>query len=208
VHNHPENLKLPAAIRHQRHALADIETSDISPMLAPSYEFIEQAKARGEAVLVHCGAGVSRSATLAMAYLMRAQRVSAAKARAQVTALRSVVCVNDGFWRTLCALEAPLDLADRCAGGGVWWRRRVAAVWWRCGGGVGEVWSSSGRLLVSRQGRACRAAHQALHPSLLPPDRCRSDPTQGSGFRGHDAGADTGAAAVEALGQEVLGERV
>jgi hypothetical protein len=66
------------------------------------------------AVLVHCGAGVSRSATIAMAYLMRAQRASAAKARQQVSALRSVVCINDGFWRTLCALEAPLDLAERC----------------------------------------------------------------------------------------------
>jgi hypothetical protein len=66
-------------------------------------------------VLVHCGAGVSRSATLAMAYLMRAQRVSAAKARAQVAALRSCVCINDGFWRTLCALEAPLGLSDRWA---------------------------------------------------------------------------------------------
>ena len=65
------------------------------------------------AVLVHCGAGVSRSATLAIMYLMRRERWSAAKAREAVTDRRSLVCINDGFWRALCAMEGPLGVTDR-----------------------------------------------------------------------------------------------
>jgi hypothetical protein len=70
------------------------------------------------AVLVHCGAGVSRSATLVMMYLMRSKHWSAQAAKDWVTAARSVACPNDGFWRVLCALEGPLGIADRWGGGG------------------------------------------------------------------------------------------
>ena len=64
-------------------------------------------------MLVHCGAGVSRSATLVMLYLMRVRRWSAAQAREYCVKRRSVVAPNDGFWRTLCALEASLGVAAR-----------------------------------------------------------------------------------------------
>ncbi len=66
------------------------------------------------ATLVHCGAGVSRSAALVMAYLMRRFSWNAAKARADCVERRSVVQPNDGFWRSLCAFEAQLGIGDRC----------------------------------------------------------------------------------------------
>ena len=54
--------------------------------------------------------------------MMRRERWSASKARDHVTQLRSLVCVNDGFWRSLCALEAPLGVTDRyCGGYGLNW---------------------------------------------------------------------------------------
>ena len=65
------------------------------------------------AVLVHCGAGASRSAALCMAYLMRTQSCSAEQARAHCRARRSLVQPNDGFWRALCAFERQLGLAAR-----------------------------------------------------------------------------------------------
>ena len=46
---------------------------DITAFFRTAYSFIEQAKAKGTAVLVHCHEGKSRSVTLVLAYLMKAQ---------------------------------------------------------------------------------------------------------------------------------------
>ncbi len=53
-------------------------------------------------MLVHCGAGVSRSAALVIAYLMRRFAWNAAKARRHCHERRSLVNPNDGFWRRCC----------------------------------------------------------------------------------------------------------
>ena len=65
------------------------------------------------ATLVHCGAGVSRSAALVMMYLMRSRQWSAQKAKEHVIAARSLASPNDGFWRVLCALEGSLGIVER-----------------------------------------------------------------------------------------------
>lgn len=65
------------------------------------------------AVLVHCGAGVSRSATLCIAYLMRKFNWPAERARAHCIQRRSIVMPNDGFWRSLCAFEGQLGIQQR-----------------------------------------------------------------------------------------------
>ncbi|KAI3430229.1 hypothetical protein D9Q98_004826 [Chlorella vulgaris] len=114
IHNNPDNLKLPASkYSHLKIELADIDVADIGAHLRSSFDFIEAAVARKQAVLVHCGAGVSRSATLCIAYLMRKHRWSAQKALDYCKSRRSLVAPNDGFWRTLCALEAQLGIAER-----------------------------------------------------------------------------------------------
>lgn len=75
IHNNPGNLKLPPGkYRHHKIELADVDTADISAHLRPAYDFIEENRAAKRAVLVHCGAGVSRSATLCIAWLMRKNR--------------------------------------------------------------------------------------------------------------------------------------
>ena len=47
IHNNPENLQLPAKYARLQFALADVDTQDISPYFAPSYDFIEEARAAG-----------------------------------------------------------------------------------------------------------------------------------------------------------------
>ncbi len=48
IHNNPENLRLPARFQRLTFELADVDTQDISPFFAPSYDFIEAARAAKE----------------------------------------------------------------------------------------------------------------------------------------------------------------
>ena len=48
IHNNPENLQLPAKYLRLQFSLADVDTQDISPFFAPSYDFIEEARAAGQ----------------------------------------------------------------------------------------------------------------------------------------------------------------
>ncbi|XP_064207417.1 dual specificity protein phosphatase 14 isoform X1 [Anguilla rostrata] len=97
---HVEYVKVP---------LADMPHSPISlyfDSVADKIHSVGRGK-RG-AVLVHCAAGVSRSATLCLAYLMKYHRVSLAEAHAWVKARRPVIRPNAGFWRQLIEYERKL----------------------------------------------------------------------------------------------------
>lgn len=64
---------------------------------------------------MHCGAGVSRSAALCIAYLMRRFTWPAQRAREHCKQRRSLVNPNQGFWRSLCAFEEQLGITERSA---------------------------------------------------------------------------------------------
>ena len=59
-------------------------------------------------ILVHCAAGVSRSATVVLAALMQLERMTLKQAFLMVKARRSIVYPNKGFLATLLALEKDL----------------------------------------------------------------------------------------------------
>ncbi|XP_016307395.1 dual specificity protein phosphatase 18 [Sinocyclocheilus anshuiensis] len=59
-------------------------------------------------VLLHCNAGVSRSATLCLAYLMKHRCLTLAEAHALLKSLRPIVRPNSGFWRQLIEYELKL----------------------------------------------------------------------------------------------------
>ena len=56
------------------YGVADESGANIAQHFEPSYQFVEEAESEGGKVLIHCGAGASRSATLCAAYLMRVRR--------------------------------------------------------------------------------------------------------------------------------------
>lgn len=71
-------------------------------------DFIDQGIRSGGRVLVHCGEGISRSATLVLAYLMIKRRMTAQEAVQQVSRRRSIF-PNIGFLRQLCELNDQLN---------------------------------------------------------------------------------------------------
>ncbi|XP_078162086.1 dual specificity protein phosphatase 1-like [Carex rostrata] len=73
-------------------------------------DFIDQAKAAGGAVFVHCFAGRSRSATIIVAYLMRKNRMTRQAALSLVMRKRPLAAPNPGFIRQLDNFEQSLGL--------------------------------------------------------------------------------------------------
>uniref|UniRef100_A0A8C7Z9U6 Protein-tyrosine-phosphatase n=1 Tax=Oryzias sinensis TaxID=183150 RepID=A0A8C7Z9U6_9TELE len=62
----------------------------------------------GGRTLVHCNAGVSRSAALCMAFLMRHRGATLLDAHAWLKSCRPIIRPNHGFWRQLIVYETEL----------------------------------------------------------------------------------------------------
>ena len=88
-------------VKHTWCNVRDVEQADIKEHFAAAHAAIEAARADGAAVLVHCSRGVSRSASLCIAYLMKREGWAAAKALEHVRARRPIVLPNEGFEKCL-----------------------------------------------------------------------------------------------------------
>ncbi|KAE8304737.1 Dual specificity phosphatase, catalytic [Giardia duodenalis] len=88
--------------------LRDTGLENIDSLFLEAIAFIHEARMQGKAVLVHCYQGVSRSASLVIAYIMWANDLSYEEAYSHVRSCRGVVAPNTGFVFRLVS----------------WWRRR------------------------------------------------------------------------------------
>ncbi|KAL4660299.1 dual specificity protein phosphatase 16 [Arapaima gigas] len=77
----------------------------ILPWLDKSVEFIEKVKASNARVLVHCLAGISRSATIAIAYIMKRMDMSLDEAYRFVKEKRPTISPNFNFLGQLLDFE-------------------------------------------------------------------------------------------------------
>uniref|UniRef100_H9G067 Dual specificity protein phosphatase 16 n=1 Tax=Macaca mulatta TaxID=9544 RepID=H9G067_MACMU len=77
----------------------------ILPWLDKSVDFIEKAKASNGCVLVHCLAGISRSATIAIAYIMKRMDMSLDEAYRFVKEKRPTISPNFNFLGQLLDYE-------------------------------------------------------------------------------------------------------
>lgn len=85
-------------------SIKDTESEVLLDYLDPCLEFIEKSRKEGS-VLVHCFAGVSRSAAIITAYLMRSEQLSAKDALESLRQSCEFVCPNDGFLEQLQMFE-------------------------------------------------------------------------------------------------------
>ena len=76
----------------------------LAECLKPASDFISKAHAEKRSVLVHCMAGVNRSATLAVAYLLVRDRTNLFALFEQCVASRPSILQNTSFQLQLCAL--------------------------------------------------------------------------------------------------------
>eukprot|EP00897_Mesotaenium_endlicherianum_P006525 jgi/Mesen1/5900/ME000003S06924 len=88
-------------------SIEDTSFTNISKHFETCFEVIDAGREAG-GVLVHCMAGVSRSATVVVAYLMRTHGWPLQKALEHVKRCRPVVHPNEGFLRQLREFEKKL----------------------------------------------------------------------------------------------------
>eukprot|EP00771_Trimastix_marina_P001200 gnl/Trimastix_PCT/2254.p1 GENE.gnl/Trimastix_PCT/2254~~gnl/Trimastix_PCT/2254.p1 ORF type:complete len:324 (+),score=22.77 gnl/Trimastix_PCT/2254:77-1048(+) len=91
----------------------DSDRSSESPSFTPHpivnpHALPQFCRPRHRGILVHCAAGVSRSATLVLAYIMQRERIPFKQALLRVKTKRSCVAPNFGFVAQLMDLEARL----------------------------------------------------------------------------------------------------
>jgi len=84
---------------------ADRSDANILQLLGPAADHVSRGLLTGGSVLIHCLEGRSRSASVAVAYLIRHQGMSLRDAFKKVQHCRPMVQPNRGFWRQLVAFE-------------------------------------------------------------------------------------------------------
>jgi len=85
--------------------LNDLGVEKISDVFPKAFAFIEGSKGK---VLVHCAAGMSRSATIVIAYIMQKKAMNLREAYQFVKKRRNMIQPNTGFIKQLLEFEDSL----------------------------------------------------------------------------------------------------
>lgn len=99
------SARFPEQFTYKKVAIADSEQTDLGTCFESAVDYVRQALQSGGKVLVHCTAGVSRSASLVIAYVMQEKQWGVAQALSWVRAKRPIIAPNPAFMRQLEAWE-------------------------------------------------------------------------------------------------------
>ena len=103
----------PDKFKYRQISVADESQTDLLSRFEEAHQFIDEARGAGGAILVHCAAGVSRSATIVISYVMREDGKTYEEAFDFVKEKRSVVCPNRGFVEQLQKWEQTLAQQEK-----------------------------------------------------------------------------------------------
>jgi atypical dual specificity phosphatase len=87
--------------------ILDLEVSNIRDIFEQCFQFMDNARTEG-GVLVHCNAGVSRSATIVIAYLMKRNGMNFSDAYNLVKSVKTDIKPNPGFHQQLIQFDFEL----------------------------------------------------------------------------------------------------
>lgn len=91
----------------------DVESENLSKYFEEMIAFIDEHRNKKLNVFVHCFAGVSRSSTAIIAYLMKTNNWDFSRALALCKKKRFVTCPNIGFTRQLKAYEQKVKISSK-----------------------------------------------------------------------------------------------
>lgn len=104
------SFNLHKNINHKVYRIEDEEDEDIRSLFEPSIEFINKGLTTPNAtVIVHCYAGISRSSSIILAYLMSEKKMSLINAHTYLKSKRRIIEPNDEFWSMLEDYESELQ---------------------------------------------------------------------------------------------------
>eukprot|EP01084_Bolivina_argentea_P165212 287048_1 len=95
-------------VQYFRIGIDDQENVNIKQYFEAVFEFMDNGIQCNKAVLVHCSAGISRSATIVIGWLMKNKNMTFIMARDYVLRRREVINPNKGFTAQLKLFEAEL----------------------------------------------------------------------------------------------------
>ena len=94
-------VDFPDRFIYKHVSITDLPETNIVASFDECFLFIDSARQSEGCVLVHCMAGVSRSATIVIAYLMKSEGMTFRAAFDHVKQRRPCICPNEGFQRQL-----------------------------------------------------------------------------------------------------------
>lgn len=89
--------------------IMDTDIANVLPYFNEAIEFIDEGRAQGHSVFIHCQQGVSRSACIALAYLMKKKRMSLKEGYTLLKRARPQVRVRPNFLKQLVIYSQQLD---------------------------------------------------------------------------------------------------
>ncbi|XP_076330304.1 uncharacterized protein LOC143236006 isoform X2 [Tachypleus tridentatus] len=109
----------PAMFNYYNIRVYDDDSTNLLPYWDDTYKYIRKAKEEGSKVLVHCKMGISRSASVVIAYAMKAYNWDLKKTMLFVKNKRNCIKPNTGFMKQLEVYQGMLNAS----------RQRHSSLW-------------------------------------------------------------------------------
>jgi protein-tyrosine phosphatase len=161
----PNHFAADPSFHYMKIPIRDTWNQNIAVHFSTTYDFIEEARRSGSAVLVHCMAGISRSATIVIAYLMCKHHASMNSMYNRLKEKRCTISPNLDFMGHLLQYERVLGIEHESDGSSDPLSASPLAAM--------SSGSSSGAGSAASIGSGTPAGpHHSLWPQLSSPARC------------------------------------